>query len=236
MAIYKKFLDGKPEYLVRYYWWAYLWKSGVWFFDHQPIINAILFGQYRNLMHATMDCLESAPRQRVLQLTCVYGELTPKLAVQVDGPLHITDVAEVQLDLARSKVSPDKLLATRMNAEYLGYKDDSFSTTVIFFLMHEMPSDARTRMIREAVRVTRPGGRIIVTEYAPLPTMHLLYRFLPFRWTLTKLEPFLESFWHTDLPGELGRAAELCGKQIEPLTSKPIFGHFYQVSDFHIRT
>lgn len=67
-----------------------------------------------------------------------------------------------------------------------------------------------------------------------LPTSHLLYRFAPFRWTLTKLEPFLESFWHIDLPAELSRAAELYGKQIEPLTSKPIFGHFYQVSDYSI--
>ena len=50
-AFYRYFLDGIPKYLARYYWWAYLWSVGVWFFDHQPIINAILFGQYRKLMN-----------------------------------------------------------------------------------------------------------------------------------------------------------------------------------------
>jgi|GEM_PF-5881062 len=33
-----------PDYLVRHYNWAYLWLVSVWLFDHQPIINAILFG------------------------------------------------------------------------------------------------------------------------------------------------------------------------------------------------
>lgn len=53
--IYKKFLKSTPEYLARYYWWAYLWDKSAWFFDHQPIINAILFGQYNNLMRQTMQ-------------------------------------------------------------------------------------------------------------------------------------------------------------------------------------
>ena len=44
MRLYKKFLDGVPEYLARYYWWAYLWRGGIWFFDHQFVINAILLG------------------------------------------------------------------------------------------------------------------------------------------------------------------------------------------------
>ena len=57
MALYKRFLDGTPEYLARYYWWAYLWRPATWFFDHQPIINAILFGQYRRLMEGTLASL-----------------------------------------------------------------------------------------------------------------------------------------------------------------------------------
>lgn len=68
---YRYFLDGMPIYLVRYYWWAYLWSKAVWFFDHQPIINAILFGQYKKLMNITLARLERVPRERVLQLTCV---------------------------------------------------------------------------------------------------------------------------------------------------------------------
>ncbi|MCF7821522.1 MAG: hypothetical protein K9M17_03650, partial [Mariprofundaceae bacterium] len=97
MKLYQYFLDGIPDYLARHYWWAYLWPRSVWFFDHQPIINAILFGQYRKLMDATIERLKEAPLHRTLQLTCVYGSLTPNLIGQLSTPLHITDAATVQL-------------------------------------------------------------------------------------------------------------------------------------------
>ena len=29
MRLYQKFLDGVPEYLARYYWWAYLWRGSI---------------------------------------------------------------------------------------------------------------------------------------------------------------------------------------------------------------
>lgn len=79
MPLYRKFLDGVPEYLARYYWWAYLWRWGIWFFDHQPVINAILFGQYQHLLNRTLAQVETSPGARILQLTCVYGKLTPAL-------------------------------------------------------------------------------------------------------------------------------------------------------------
>jgi len=232
--LYRRFMDGMPWYLARHYWWAYLWDKAVWFFDHQPIINAILFGQYRNLMHATMERLELAPKERVLQLTCVYGELTPKLSRLIEGPFHITDAATVQLDLARRKCGRDKLLSTRMNAEQLGYKADSFSTIILFFLLHEMPQEARINTLSECMRTLQPGGSLLLTEYGAWPVRHLLYRFPPFRWTLTYLEPFLGSFWEMDLEDELQRVAAEHSKAVSLESHKPIFAGFYRVMEFRI--
>ncbi len=234
MKIYRHFIDGIPWYLARHYWWAYLWKRAVWFFDHQPIINAILFGQYRNLMHATMERLERLPNEQVLQLTCVYGELTPKLSTLVDGAIHITDAATVQLDLARKKCDSEKLMATRMNAESLGYKDDSFSTIILFFLLHEMPPEARINTLSECIRTLKPEGSLLLTEYGHLPTKHVLYRFPPFRWTLTKLEPFLASFWEMDIEGEIKRLAAEQGKAVELVSNRSIFSSFYRVMEFRL--
>ena len=234
--LYRYFLDGMPTYLVRHYWWAYLWPKSVWFFDHQPIINAILFGQYKNLMNATLERLNAAPLNRVLQLTCVYGSLTPNLIRQVQpSPLHITDVADVQLSLAASKVEAgQKLGVTRMNAEALGYKTNSFSTIVLFFLLHEMPPEARRNTLAECMRVLGDGGVLLVTEYGKLPKHHWLYRFYPIRWVTTKLEPFLESFWHEDvevLLNELGQAYE---KEVRVTSHRDIFSAFYRVTEFTI--
>jgi len=237
MKLYRRFLDGIPWYLARHYWWAYLWDKAVWFFDHQPIINAILFGQYRNLMNATMERLQRAPKESVLQLTCVYGELTPKLSKLIgDAPFHITDAATVQLDLARRKTGRDKLQPTRMNAESLGYKSDSFSTVILFFLLHEMPPEARINTLSECMRTLKPGGSLLLTEYGAKPVRHLLYRFWPFRWTLATLEPFLGSFWEMDLEAELQQLAARHGKTVSLELHQPVFSGFYRVMEFKVKS
>lgn len=234
--LYKKYLDGKPIYLVRHYWWAYLSPRFVRFFDHPFIINAILFGHYRKLMNATLSRLAQAPLESVLQLTCVYGSLTPNLLRHLKpGVLHITDVAQIQLDLAKTKtVSGAKLLATRMNAEALGYKANSFSTIVLFFLLHEMPHSARRNTLSEAMRTLRPGGSLIVTEYGVLPTQHWLYRFWGTRRVLTGLEPFLEGFWHEDIEGLLQAVAAPYDKRVELVSHDTFFASFYRVTEFRV--
>ncbi|MDQ6977675.1 MAG: methyltransferase domain-containing protein [Ghiorsea sp.] len=236
LKLYKKYLDGTPEYLARYYWWAYLWSKSVWFFDHQPIINAILFGQYKKLMHQTLQQLAHTDQTSVLQLTCVYGSLTPNLVQHIKPtPLHITDVAPIQLRLATRKISPaTSLLATRMNAEYLGYKDDSFTTTVLFFLLHELPTQARSHVLSEAVRTLADGGTLLITEYAELPKHHFLYRCFPCRWITTKLEPFLNDFWHENLTEKLQYHAKKHGKHITLVSHTDIFSKFYRVTAYRV--
>ncbi|MBN4076641.1 rhodoquinone biosynthesis methyltransferase RquA [Mariprofundus ferrooxydans] len=233
---YRSFVDGMPEYLVRHYWWAYLWPKAVWFFDHQMVINAILFGQYQKLMQATLLRLKQAPLNRVLQLTCVYGSLTPNLIQQVKpSRLHITDVATVQLKLAQSKAQDDQtLLATRMNAESLGYQSDSFSTIVLFFLLHEMPHAARCHTLSECMRTLEPGGALILTEYGALPVKHWLYRFPFSRWIITRLEPFLDSFWHEDIEALLDKLAQSYGKRVKLISQQSIFASFYRVTEFKV--
>ena len=236
LNLYRRFLDGTPVYLARHYWWAYLWPASVWFFDHQPIINAILFGQYKKLMRANMAILRDTPHDSILQLTCVYGELTPNLiAVAAPTPLHIADVALVQLALAQSK-APNRhsLLATRMNAEHLAYRDDSFSTVVLFFLLHEMPEEARHNVLSECMRVIPPGGTLLVTEYAPLPARHIIYRFPPSRWLITHLEPFLASFWRDDVGALLNTHGKARGKQAITESDQRIFADFYRVTKFRV--
>ncbi|PCI44856.1 MAG: hypothetical protein COB41_03200 [Proteobacteria bacterium] len=237
MKIYRHFMDGIPWYLAKHYWWAYLWSKSVWFFDHQPIINAILFFQYRKLMQATLTRFNSAEKQRVLQLTCVYGSLTPNLCQALEQQsLHITDAADIQLQLAHSKCRTSALLATRMNAEQLGYQDDTFQTIVLFFLLHEMPHEARINTLSECMRVLADDGSLIITEYAPLPKHHWLYRFPPFRWILTTLEPFLESFWHEDIEHMLNQNASEHKKEATSISQQKIFHDFYRVSEYSIKS
>lgn len=236
MKFYRYFLDGHPIYLVRYYWWAYLWQPAVWFFDHQVIINAILFGQYKKLMSATLSCVKTIPNGEILQLTCVYGSLTQNLLKKVfPRCIHIADVADVQLKKICDKTSNDKhLIHTRMNAEQLAYKDNAFSAMVLFFLLHEMPLEARHRVLSECMRVLSLNGMLIWTEYAPLPSKHILYRFYPSRFILTRLEPFLSGFWDDDILSLLRVLGKPYNKDIEVVSHKLIFFNFYRVTQFRV--
>lgn len=237
MRLYKKFLDGVPEYLARYYWWAYLWRWGVWFFDHQPIINTILFDQYDKLLSRTLAQIETQTSAKILQLTCVYGKLTPSLLSGTSSDVHICDIAAVQLQLARRKTKhhAGHCHLARMNAECLGYRNNIFDQVVVFFLFHEMPAAARHKTYAEIARVVRPGGSILITEYGETPVRHWLYRIAPFRWLLGRLEPFLPEFWREDIVGKLARAIAESGKRLD---GKPAiadcFDGFYRIMRFNV--
>jgi len=237
MRIYKKFLDGVPDYLARYYWWAYLWHWGIWFFDHQPIINAILFGQYNNLLGKTLAKVETRPGAKLLQLTCVYGKLTPSLLSSTDNEVHLCDAATGQLQLARSKTRhvADRCHLARMNAESLAYSDDTFDQVVVFFLLHEMPKEARENVYNEIARVLRPGGSVLITEYAETPRHHLFYRFTPFRWLLGRLEPFLPGFWGEVVEARLCDALKHRGKMLAgEVEVEYCFARFYRIMRFDV--
>jgi ubiquinone/menaquinone biosynthesis C-methylase UbiE len=236
--MYKKFLDGVPEYLARHYWWAYLWDWGIWFFDHQPVINAILFGQYDKLLKKTLAKVDVRPGAKLLQLTCVYGKLTPSLLLSTANEVHLCDVATGQLQLARHKTrhAADRCPLALMNAECLGYRNDAFDQVIVFFLFHEMPSEARQNTYAEIARVVRPGGSVLITEYGPTPKRHWLYRIIPFRRLLGHLEPFLPGFWQEDVTEKLSEALNQCGKAM--LGAPDIeycFAGFYRVMRFNLQ-
>lgn len=237
MRLYQKFLDGVPEYLARYYWWAYLWPRGIWLFDHQPVINAILFGQYDKLLNKTLAQVETRSGARLLQLTCVYGKLTPSLLAVTGGDVHLCDVADGQLQLARRKTRhlAARCPLTRMNAECLGYANEAFDQVIVFFLLHEMPAEARRHTYAEIARVVRFGGSVLITEYAPTPRHHSLYRFTPLRWLLGTLEPFLPGFWQEDVAAMLADALRENGKALndEPHIEY-VFAGFYRVMRFNV--
>ncbi len=234
-GIWRRFCNGLPEYLARHYWWAYLWPGGVWFFDHPPVINAILFGQYQKLSgQALKACMTDRPEGRMLQLTCAYGSLTPSLLRAMDDELYLIDAAGIQLATARRKLTaPERkrLLAARMNAEQLAYRDNVFATLLIFFLLHELPPAARERTLGEALRVLRPGGRLVIAEYGSSPGYHLRQ----WLWPVPLLEPFLEDFRQQDLAASLHGHAQRQGKRIEQVEEFHALAGFYRVCIFELK-
>ncbi|RME86231.1 MAG: class I SAM-dependent methyltransferase, partial [Zetaproteobacteria bacterium] len=136
---WRRYLDGIPPYLAQRYWWAYLARPGVWFFDHALIIDAILFGHYAELMQAALTALD--PARSTLMIASVYGRLIPELVLKLKQPLVLVDVAPIQLELAARKIARTgkKAYLVRSNAEALGLSTGAFAQALVFFLWHEMP-------------------------------------------------------------------------------------------------
>lgn len=228
-----------PDYLQRHYWWAYLWPPAVWFFDHQPIINMIVFGQYRKLVDGTLSMLTPEGDGSNLMIASAYGCVVPRLAECLDDqPLTLIDVAPVQLERAEIKLRTAGctrgVQLARMNAERLTYRDDSYTRSLIFLLLHELPLDARRRALAEAVRVTRSGGELVMAEYGEITPRHPFHRFGLFRWIFGTAEPFLPSLQRQDLDELVDECAQASGKRAVRESRQLFFGGFYRVVRYRI--
>jgi ubiquinone/menaquinone biosynthesis C-methylase UbiE len=232
-------LPALPEYLVRHYWWAYLWGPAVWFFDHQPIINTIVFGQYSRLTNETLRLMQPETAGSTLLIASAYGKLIPSLAKVLDGqPLTVVDVAPIQLRRAQEKLDAvglgDRARLECMNAEVLHFDDDGFDTSMMFLLLHELPDEPRRRALTEALRVTRPGGQLVLAEYGERTKTHWFHRLAPLRWIFGTAEPFLPSLWNLDLDALLDRCAAAAGKKIVREDRVSIFRGFYRVLRYRV--
>src|SRR5581483_7565285 len=84
-----------PRYLRLHYWWAYIHPNAVLLFERPWLVNLILWFNYRRLSEAALAALEDTGSigrlpGRTLQIACVYGDLTGRLAqrcLRADGSL-----------------------------------------------------------------------------------------------------------------------------------------------------
>lgn len=189
-----------PEYLQETYWWAYLHPRAVSFFERQWLVNLILWGNYVTLRDAVLAELAGLRAGKVLQVACVYGDFTVKLAQQLDpgARLDVVDVAPVQLENLRRKIGTQSgVTLHHQDSVDLAFGDQSYDCAVVFFLLHEQPEHVRARTVREALRVTRPGGKVVFVDYhQPAWLNPFRYLMLPI---LCVLEPYALDMWFTDI-------------------------------------
>lgn len=213
-----------PAYLEETYWWAYVHPRAVKFFERQWLVNAILWGNFARLRNSALDALGTTVTGRTLQIACVYGDFSQKLRQRMapDASLDVVDVLQIQLNNLRQKFpSDDRTKLVLCDSSKLDLPDGHYDQTVLFFLLHEQPEDVRRRTLSEAVRVTRPGGKIIIVDYhLPQPLHPLRYLFRP---VLHVLEPFALDLWNHDLRKWLPE--HLRADQIQKDTA---FGGLYQ--------
>lgn len=214
-----------PDYLNAHYWWAYIHPSAVRLFERQWLINLILWGNYARLRDAALAEIGESLPGTTLQVACVYGDLTNCLSQRATtggGSIDIVDVLAIQLKNLRNKLpaeAPARLLA--MDSMDLKLPDASYDRALVFFLLHEQPREWRERTLSEVVRVLKPGGKVIIVDYARPRWWHPLRYLFPI--LLAKLEPFALDLWQSEITSWLpGSCATKTHKRL-------FFGGFYQL-------
>jgi len=190
-----------PGYLETTYWWAYVRPWAVRTFERQWLVNLILFGNYAKLRNEILEEFNANLSGRTLQVSCCYGDLSPRLAERITksgGNLDIVDILPIQLENLRKKIPSEMHVRTiLMDAAALDLPDANYDGVLIFFLLHEAPQKYRGNIIREALRVLKPGGKLVIVDYArPIqwhPVRLLIHLFL------AKLEPHAVDLWNKEL-------------------------------------
>ena len=212
-----------PGYLREAYWWAYVHPSSVRLFERQWLVNLILWGNFARLRDAALAALGEPLEGSTLQIACVYGDLTQRLAQRVapGGKLDVVDVLAVQLDNLARKLPPHAAVGLiHGDSTRLDIASGSYDRALLFFLLHEQPEQARRATLAEALRVVRPGGRLAIIDYHRPRRSNPLY--WPMAAILRTLEPFALDLWRREI-------SEWLPRRVARLDQATMFGGLYQI-------
>lgn len=185
-----------PRYLEEAYWWAYVRPQAIQVFEREWLVNLILFNNYVRLCDAALAELGDTVHGRTLQMACVYGNLTPRLRERLaaEASLDVLDILPVQLDNLRRKLPPDERVALlHGDSSALGGPDGCYDQVLLFFLLHEQPEAVRRKTLAEALRVVRPGGKVVIVDYHRPVAWHPMRPLI--RLVFKHLEPFAMDLW-----------------------------------------
>jgi len=214
-----------PRYLTQVYWWAYVDPRAVRFFEREWLVNAILFGNYGRLRDAALAELGHTVQGKTLQVACVYGDLTARLRRRLasDASLDVVDILPIQLANLASKLPADERVALLQgDSSALACPDASYDQVLLFFLLHEQPESVRRGTLAEAMRVVKPGGKVVLFDYHRPARLHPLRPLM--RLVFGRLEPYAMDLWDHDV-------AEFLPTSPAPTASRhrTWFGGLYQM-------
>jgi len=160
----------------------------------------LVVSPFKRLRRGVVSITGAAPRSKVLDVATGTGEQA--CAFAADGH-HVIglDISDPMLERARRKARAGNPHFVHGDATRLPYGDGEFDATCVSFALHEMPPTIREQTLREMVRVTKAGGKVVVADYG-LPTSALGAAVIFRAVRLYEPDPYAE-FVRTDLRREL---------------------------------
>lgn len=76
------------------------------------------------------------------------------------------DLSEAMLQVAKKQNRYGHVGFARGDATRLPFAPNSFEVSCVSFALHDMPLSIREKTLTEMVRITKPGGAIVIVDYA----------------------------------------------------------------------
>jgi len=223
-----------PQYISKFYWWAYTDPPSMKFWDHPFVVNFILYGNYNMLRTKAAEALCSSNNSiqgSTLQISCAYGDMTEQVVRRMgeDSSLQIIDVVPAQLTFTESKlrqnfgdeINSEKIKFKIEDATNLSFSSDSYDQVLVYLLIHELPTDAKRLVLSEAVRVLKPGGKLVCVEFHPPKRFQIVQLWT--RLVFWMFEPFAKEMLHFQLTEWMPKHAKFL--RVEKMT---FFGNLFQ--------
>ena len=191
-------LPAIPGYLREVYHWAYLNPRNLAILDHSAVVSAILWGNHGRLRDAVLAEIE--PGQSVLEMACVYGDLSPTLAQRIGplGSLDVIDVSPLQVANCRRKLIAFPQARARL-ADAARPGGGPYDAVCCFFLLHELPDDYKRAVVDASLASLAAGGKAIFVDYHRPHWSHPLRGVMSLVFDL--LEPFAKKMWSREIAG-----------------------------------
>jgi len=167
----------------------------------------------KDVRRQTVEISRVQPGDKVLDVCTGTGDVALAFARQCDNVTGI-DLSPDMLAVAQKKDTESKIRFVQMDATRMDFDDGEFDVSSISFGLHDMPPDAREKVLQEMARATRRW--IVIADYNP-PQNPILRAFYVALISLYESKYF-PGFARSDFEGLL----TCCG--LEVAVQKPTYG------------
>ncbi|HEY0254241.1 MAG TPA: class I SAM-dependent methyltransferase [Kofleriaceae bacterium] len=153
---------------------------------------------------------------RLIDIGCGTGRTLHQIAI-AHPKLRLTgvDLSPAYIKHARKQlIELDDITLANENGEDLPWADATFDVATSTYMFHELPRNARRNVVREMMRVVKPGGLVVIEDSAQLvesPVFEPVLRAFPEDFH----EPFYADYLEDDLV-ELLREVGFVDVQMSP--------------------
>lgn len=145
-------------------------RMGRWAPYYDFIMSLMTLGREQAIREMTINLALVQPGDKILEVGCGTGTLTlaAKSRVGLSGEVHGIDITPEMIEIARRKAARAGVGVTFQvgGIDNIPFPLQQFDGVLCSFMIFHMDAEVRRRGFGEIYRVLKPGGRLLVLDFA----------------------------------------------------------------------